>query len=103
MKPTTRTIIKSAMEADDSVPPKAAALIMSIIDNGGEPDVDVRKPLDRILTRKQVAEIFQVSPKMVDIYGRRGYIRRISVTGKQAQGYSENSVREALERGMVNS
>lgn len=55
-------------------------------------------PIDRIVTREQVAEIGNVSPKTVTKWANRGLIRRVygGIGGKRATGYTESSVRAFL-------
>ncbi len=57
-------------------------------------------PLDRILSRDEVADILKCSTKSVTRYGKKGIIRPIyfGAKGKKSLGYSESSVRAALEK-----
>ena len=96
MKQTTKQLIEIAFTQDESIPDEVKNAVVEILE--GKQPIGQREPLDRILSRLQVAAVFGCRPENVDYYGRMGYIRRVSITGKDAQGYSEQSVREALRR-----
>ena len=98
MKPTTKQLIEISLGQDDTIQPEIKAAIIGILEGKTEVVPAAQAPLDRVLSRLQVAALFGCRPENVDYYGRMGYIRRVSITGKQAQGYSEQSVREALQR-----
>lgn len=98
MKPTTKQLIEISLGQDDTIQPEIKAAIIGILEGKTEVVPAAQAPLDRVLSRLQVAALFGCKPENVDYYGRMGYIRRVSITGKQAQGYSEQSVREALQR-----
>ena len=99
MKRSTKQLIEISLGQDDTIQPEIKAAIIGILEGKNEVVMPVAQaPLDRVLSRLQVAALFGCKPENVDYYGRMGYIRRVSITGKQAQGYSEQSVREALQR-----
>lgn len=58
------------------------------------------EPLDRVISPKAAAEILGVSRRSLQMYARRGIIRpvRLGAQGARAVGYSESSLRAALER-----
>lgn len=100
MTDSTKTIIKAAFAADSTITPEAAKAALAALANKPQ-DTDEG---DRVLSRAEVAALMGKSVKAVDIYGRRGIIRRVYLTGGgnqriQAQGYSRNSVLEAMKRG----
>ena len=100
----TNTAIKAILAMDDSITQEkidagleALSDALSGKDGGAEEG-------DRVLSRAEVAAMMGKSVKAVDIYGRRGVIRRVYLTGGgrqriQSQGYSRNSVLEAMKRG----
>lgn len=98
MKRATKQLIEISLGQDDTIQPEIKAAIIGILEGKTEVLPATQAPLDRVLSRLQVAALFGCKPENVDYYGRMGYIRRVSITGKQAQGYSEQSVREALQR-----
>lgn len=98
MKQTTKQLIEIAFTQDESIPAEVKSAVVEILEGKKPIGQTEREPLDRILSRLQVAALFGCRPENVDYYGRMGYIRRVSITGKDAQGYSEQSVREALRR-----
>ena len=104
MTTNTGTAIKAILAADTTVTPEAAkAALAALADKPQDTDEG-----DRVLSRAEVAAMMGKSVKAVDIYGRRGIIRRVYLTGGgnqriQAQGYSRNSVLEAMKRGKPSS
>jgi len=97
MLKSTNTIIRTALNADPSIDPKLAEYVISVLEGKQEPQTN---PVDRVLSRRQVAELIGKSVKSVDIYGRRGIFRRITLGGNRSLGYSEQSVRAALSAGI---
>ena len=98
MKQATKQMIELSLGQDETIQPEIKAAIIGILEGKTEVVPAAQAPLDRVLSRLQVAALFGCRPENVDYYGRMGYIRRVSITGKQAHGYSEQSVREALQR-----
>jgi len=100
MTQNTENVIKAVIAGDPTITPEMAQAAL---------DVLAAKPTDaedgdRVISRAEVAAIMGKSVKAVDIYGRRGIIRRVYLTGggerrAQAQGYSRKSVLEAIRRG----
>ena len=100
MTQNTENVIKAVIAGDPTITPDAAQAAL---------DALAAKPTeaedgDRVLSRAEVAKIMGKSVKAVDIYGRRGIIQRVYLTGggnvrAQAQGYSRKSVMEAIRRG----
>ena len=101
MLSNTRTIIKAAVAADSTITPQQLAAGMAALEGKTAVGFTQAEPLDRVLTRQQVAEIIGKSVKSVDIYGRKGVFRRVCFGGARSCGYSEASVREALSAGNV--
>jgi len=100
MTTNTSAAIKAILAADTTVSQdEAKAALEALAGKAKETDNG-----DRVLSRAEVAAMLGKSVKAVDIYGRRGIIRRVYLTGGggekvQAQGYSRNSVLEAMARG----
>jgi len=100
MTTNTGTAIKAILAADTTITPEAVkAALAALADKPKDTDEG-----DRVLSRAEVAAMLGKSVKAVDIYGRRGIIRRVYITGGgsekvQAQGYSRNSVLEVMKRG----
>ena len=100
MTTNTGTAIKAILAADSTITPEEAKAALAALQNKPQDTDDG----DRVLSRAEVAALMGKSVKAVDIYGRRGIIRRVYLTGGgnqriQAQGYSRNSVLEAMKRG----
>ena len=99
MQEHTKEIIKHTIEMDVTVPKHVRETIICVLDD--KPIPNAPKPLDRILSRSQVAAVFGCSVQMVDYYARNGYLQPASITGKQSQGYLESDIRHALESGTM--
>ena len=102
MKAETGAAIRAIIATDGTITADAAKAAFDALT--GEPPVATSDVGDRVISRADVAVMMGKSVKAVDIYGRRGIIRRVYLTGGgsqriQAQGYSRNSVLEAIRRG----
>lgn len=95
----TRTIVTAALAADSSVTQAMANAALRILEGKTADGLTNQEPMDRVLTRQQVAEILHKNPRTVSVYARQGRIRRIigGTLGKRASGYSEESVRAYLK------
>ena len=101
MQETTKQLIKNALDLDVTAHQYERETIICVLDE--KPIPNAPKPLDRILSRSQVAACFGCSVQMVDWYARHGYLKRASITGKQAIGFRESEIRKALDRGELMS
>lgn len=101
----TRDIIGAAMKADPTVTEDVRKDVLRLLDGKANTGLTDTRPIDRALTRNEVARIMGVKPRTVTYYARRGIIRPIcnGEKGTRASGYSEKSVREAMERGTNNA
>jgi len=100
MTANTGTAIKAILAADPTISQEEVKAALEVL-SGRSNESDNG---DRVLSRAEVAAIMGKSVKAVDVYGRRGIIRRVYLTGGgsqrvQSQGYSRNSVLEAMKRG----
>lgn len=100
MTDTTKAIITAAFAGDKTITPDTAKAALEVLAAKTTETEDG----DRVISRAEVAALMGKSVKAVDIYGRRGVIRRVYLTGGgnqrvQAQGYSRNSVLQAIKRG----
>lgn len=101
MLSSTKQIVKAALAADTTITPQQASAAISTLEGKTAAGLVQSAPLDRVLTRQQVAEIIGKSVKSVDVYGRRGVFRRVKFGRTRSSGYSEASVREAMQAGNV--
>lgn len=104
MNATTETIVIATLAGDASVSPQERQAVLDILKGKTAAGLTNPQPLDRVLTRVQVAEILNCSTKTVTRYARRGIIRPLCLGEKSKRasgGYSEASVREALARAAV--
>ena len=100
MLPTTRNAITALLRSDPSIPPRTIDAVLNALVTGCDiPPMDSR-PIERVLSRQTVARLLGVSPHSVSIYARRGIIKPVCFgeTAQRANGYSESSVRDALQR-----
>ena len=76
--------------------------IDEIVNISGDDKQQIHKQrVDRVLTRRQVAKLLNVTPTSVSNYAKRGLIRRVAfgARGIRSNGYAESSVRELLQQG----
>jgi len=100
MTQNTGAAIKAIFATDATITPEAAKAAFDALTVNPTHSEDC----DRVISRAEVAALMGKSVKAIDIYGRRGIIRRVYITGGgsqriQAQGYSRNSVLEAIKNG----
>lgn len=98
----TKDAIRAVMAVDQTITPDVAAQALAILEGKDTSGIIRNDPIGRILSREDVARIIGKSVKAVDLYGRRGIFRRVRLTkGRKSAGYSEQSVREAIEGGAI--
>lgn len=96
MNATTRNAVVTLLRADPTVRPESIQPAVDLLDGKAElPKDKQREPLDRVLTRRQVAELLQCTQRTIDNYVNMGLIRRVGIKGR-ALGISESSVREFM-------
>jgi len=101
MNATTRSILTATLKGDASVSPQEITAVFNILEGKTAAAYTNQAPLDRALSRSQVAEILGCCEKTVSTYAVRGIIRPIKLGAKgrrASNGYSESSVREAMRR-----
>jgi len=104
MLPSIETATRALWKTDPSITPEQAQAAMDALTGQTVAGLAVPVPIDRALTRQQVAEMLAVKPHTVSDYARKGLIKafRFGAKGKLASGYSAESVR-ALLSGMVSA
>ena len=96
MMPSTRKAIEAVAGADPSLSSTQIKAALAILANS-DPAKD-REPLDRILSRREVAAILGLSEKSIDLYARKGVLQRVYIgTSSRASGILESSVRAVME------
>ena len=98
MMTATKNAINAICATDPSITPAMLKQALHILDGKTATAFTDPEPMDRVLTRQQVAEIMHKDVRTVSVYARKGLIRKISCgeLGKRASGYSEQSVRELM-------
>ncbi|MCR5414417.1 MAG: helix-turn-helix domain-containing protein [Kiritimatiellae bacterium] len=98
MLKSTRTAVEAVLRADPSVTTDQIREAVRVLDGKTAAGLVNTEPLDRALSRKEVAEILGCSVRTVTDYAQRGLIRRFTfgVNGKLAHGYSADSVRALM-------
>lgn len=101
MMQSTRTAVVAILRADPSITREQANAALDALEGRTAAGVAVAAPTDRVLTRRQVAEIMGVDRATVSRYAAKGLIKafRFGAKGRAASGYSAESVRKLLERG----
>jgi len=96
MNAATRNAVVTLLRADPTVRPETIQPAINLLDGRTELPTDKqREPIDRVLTRRQVAELLQCSTKTVTTYAKMNLLRRVGLKGR-AHGISEASVRAFL-------
>lgn len=92
--------LAAAAALDPTLTAERQAAAIDALDGKSIAGIVNAAPMPRILSTKQTAELLNISPQSVRSYARRGYIRRVYLgdAKKQAVGYSEESVRDYLEK-----
>ena len=97
----TRKAVEAILAADPSITRGQVKAALDVLAGRTASGLAVDAPTDRALTRRQAAEILGVTPHTVSDYARKGLIKafRFGAQGRNASGYSAQSVRDLLERG----
>lgn len=96
---TTIAGVTALCKADTTVTATQLKAIVSELKGEGTKSIIADEPVERVLSRKQVAEILGCHRKTVTEYARRGLLTPI-MTGterKRAQGYTAKSVRAFVD------
>ena len=106
MTSATETAIRAILTTDSTVDTKDAKAALAVLKGESPLNVEPTDEGDKIISRKQVAIRIGKCVGSVDIYGRRGVIKRVYLpvcNGKirRCQGYSLRSVDEAIAKGMI--
>ena len=99
MLDSTKTAVRAICSADPSITgPQIDAALDALAGNTAA-GIAVPFPTDRVVNRRQAAEILGVKAHTVSDYCRRGWIRpiRLGAKGKLAVGYSLESIRALME------
>ena len=99
MLESTKTAIRAIAQADPSVTKEQLDAALDALAGNTAAGLVAPIPTDRVVTRRQAAEILGVKPHTVSDYCRRGWIRpiRLGAKGKLAVGYSLQSIRKLVE------
>lgn len=105
----TENVLKVVLAGDSTISPDETTAVFKILSGqiqAGSVNnsvVPTDQP-DMVISREQVATLLGKSKGAVDIYGRKGIIKRVYLTRggtmrQQAQGYSRASVMAAIKNG----
>ena len=99
MLDSTKTAVRAVCMADPSITGPQIDAALDALDGQTAAGLAVALPTDRVVNRKQAAELLGVRPHTVSDYCRRGWIRpiRLGAKGKLAVGYSLESIRVLVE------
>lgn len=97
MQDTTIEILKSVLKSDTSVQPEERERLLSIFKAGPRP----ASPGEKLLKRKQVAEMLSSSCRLVDKLAEEGQLHKVRYKGRvRAAGYRLSEVQAILADGM---
>ncbi len=99
MLDSTKTAIRAIAQADPSVTKEQLDAALDALAGNTAAGLVAPVPIDRVVNRKQAAEILNIKPHTVSDYCKRGWIRpiRLGAKGKLAVGYSLESIRTLME------
>lgn len=93
----TKAIVAAAIGADNSITASRKKQIMLALETEGGGVIN-QTAIPRVIRRKEVASLLNVSEKRVDqICNAGGLVRVHSPGAKRAMGFSESSVRALVE------
>ncbi len=99
MLESTKTAIRAIAQADPSITGPQIDAALDALAGHTAAGLAVAVPTDRVVNRRQAAEILNIKPHTVSDYCKRGWIRpiRLGAKGKLAVGYSLESIRALME------
>ncbi len=95
---TTQVAIQAVIQADVSIDAQEKArLVRFLFSTGTEAQADTGEQQERIIRRNEAAKRLAVSPRMVDYYGKRGILSRVTLGGQsRASGYRESEIQAII-------
>ena len=99
MLDSTKTAIRAIAQADPSVTKAQIDAALDALAGNTAAGIAVSVPTDRVVNRRQAAELLNCRPHTISDYVRRGLIRpiRAGKMGKLSLGYSLESIRALME------
>lgn len=96
----TIDLVRLALKGDGTITPDVQEEVIALLEGKRHTGLTDNTPIDRCLSREEVAKIMGVSPRTITSYAKEGIIASIcnGTQGKRASGYSEKSVREAMAK-----
>lgn len=97
MTEATKNILLSVMGQDSTITPKAVNAVMSVLEGATPPEL-IKE--DRILKRKEAAQLLGRTTRTVDLLCKSGVLRRVTMgTRKRSFGILASSLVEAMRCG----
>jgi len=98
MNPATLEIMKSVLKTDPSVTVDERERLLALLRPGQKTSSDVRP--ERLLKRKQVADMLSSSPRLVDKLSSEGLLHKVKYPGRvRAAGYRLSEVQAIIAEG----
>lgn len=86
MTETSKIAIKAIIESDATITPKDKTRILNAIEG--------QETIAPLLTRNEVAKLIHKTPVLVDLYARKGFLKRIYLgNSTRAAGFDAESVK----------
>jgi hypothetical protein len=98
MNPATLEIMKSVLKTDPSVTADERERLLALLRPGQKTASDFRP--ERLLKRKQVADMLSSSPRLVDKLSSEGLLHKVKYPGRvRAAGYRLSEVQAIIAEG----
>jgi len=98
MNPATLEIMKSVLKTDPSVTADERERLLALLRPGQKASSDFRP--ERLLKRKQVADMLSSSPRLVDKLSSEGLLHKVKYPGRvRAAGYRLSEVQAIIAEG----
>jgi len=99
MNPATLEIMKSVLKTDPSVTAEERERLLALLRPGQKASSSDVRP-ERLLKRKQVADMLSSSPRLVDKLSSEGLLHKVKYPGRvRAAGYRLSEVQAIIAEG----
>ena len=99
MTEQTRCVVLAALNGDSSVTPELARAAIAVLEGSSVPGA-ASAPQDRVISRKEAAQLLGRTTRTVDALGKSGVLRRVKMgSRKRSFGILASSLVAAMRGG----